>query len=132
MDDLGSFNASEREHIQDVLDDALDTPETKRRRWEEEEMRTPEYARTPVLREQRRQWLEDRRNRYKPTQNERTKKKSTVSDVFDRCDDFALKFRIFFNSRGPSTSDVFGKKHWAMRTRVRASATRPTRRDFHR
>lgn len=78
-----SFNTPDRENIQMDLNGASDTetPETKRKRWEDDERGTPEYARTPYMLEQKRKFLQERIDRYKPTESEKNKKKSTVSEI---------------------------------------------------
>lgn len=143
---FNSFNSSDRDKSEKVLDQSISdtgTPETKRGRWEDDERNTPEYARTPYLLEQKRQWLEERRNRYKPTESEKRErentKKSTVSDICpmrESCGRLADRIisnsKLIFGSRGSNTSAAFGRKLWAMATKARANVTRPTLRHLHR
>lgn len=77
---LNKCPADERETLREIISRVtLDTPETKRRRYENGERDTPEWGREEALVEKRRQFLEERRMRYMPTESEKKKKKSTVS-----------------------------------------------------
>lgn len=94
-----SFNTPDRENIQRDLNEAsgTETPETKRKRWEDDERGTPEYARTPYLLEQKRKFLQERIDRYKPTESEKNKKKSTVSTIGPvamPCDSWMIPFAL--------------------------------------
>lgn len=83
QDLLNKCPTDERETLREILSrTTLETPETKRRRYENGERDTPEFAREEVLLEKRRQFLEERRTRYLPTESEKKKQKSTVSGQF--------------------------------------------------
>lgn len=69
-DCLNEFDTPIRESIKELLHkDDKETPQTKRRRYEAEGIRTPEYARTPALQEARRQAIEEVRTRHMPTES---------------------------------------------------------------
>lgn len=67
---LNEFDTPIRDSIKELLHrDENETPQTKRRRFEADGIRTPEYARTPALQEARRQAIEEVRNRHMPTES---------------------------------------------------------------
>lgn len=62
-----------------------ETPQSKRRRCEENGIQTPEEATTPYWKEFKRQQLEERRTRHNPTQEQIDKiKNRTVSFILDQ------------------------------------------------
>lgn len=75
-DCLADIETPIRESIKQVLRDRdNETPETKRRRYEENGIRTPEYATTPFILEEKRKILEERRMRHRPTESQIKKNK---------------------------------------------------------
>lgn len=79
---LAEIDTPVREEIKQVLRELEnETPQTKRRRFEEEGIHTPEYATTPALLEMRRQTLEEHRNRYLPTESEKKKEMEKTVNI---------------------------------------------------
>lgn len=84
---LADLDTPLREEMKQVLREREnETPQTKRRRYHEEGIFTPEYLKSPAILEAQRQGRQEYLNRHMPTESEKKKEaEKTVSSMSSGC-----------------------------------------------